>query len=89
MQKVLASTKERSEIEAEVKNKLLNVHSGHWAKQVYAKTPAQYRKLLPALGTEAAHTATLAAFHQLHIQMVDAEKSPTFLKKLAASNPAA
>ena len=29
MQKVLASTKERSEIEAEVKNKLLNVHSGY------------------------------------------------------------
>jgi hypothetical protein len=51
-----------------VKNKLVNVHSGHWAKLIYARTPAKYHKLLPALGTEAAHTATLAAFAHLKQQ---------------------
>ena len=89
MEYVLNSKKEMSEIEATVKNKLVNVHSGAWAQEVYRKTPAKLHKLLPALATQAAHTSTLDAFSHLKKQMLMAEKNPTFMKHLPPTDPKA
>ena len=47
------------------------------------------RKLLPALATQAAHAATLHSFSHLKQQMLAAEKNPSFMKHLPATDPKA
>mmetsp|Transcript_29358 Transcript_29358/g.94244 ORF Transcript_29358/g.94244 Transcript_29358/m.94244 type:complete len:150 (-) Transcript_29358:38-487(-) len=89
MEHVLSSSHERSSIEARVKNKLVNIHSGQWAEEVYRKVPSKFRKILPALATQAAHSATMDAFHRLKKQMILAEKNPNFMKHLPATDPKA
>lgn len=89
MEHVLNSKSEMSEIEATVKNKLVNIHSGAWAQEVYRKTPAKLHKLLPALATQAAHTSTVDAFNHLKHEMKLAEKQPAFMKHLKPTDPSA
>lgn len=86
---VLASKREQNSIEAEVKNKLYNINSGHWAEEINNKVPKKYHQLLPALATQTAHTATDRAFSRLKQQMLAAEKNPTFMQKLKPSDPKA
>mmetsp|Transcript_99 Transcript_99/g.244 ORF Transcript_99/g.244 Transcript_99/m.244 type:complete len:209 (-) Transcript_99:333-959(-) len=87
MEKVLASKKEMDMIEARVKNKLLNPHSGPSAEEVYSKIPHKYIKLLPALTTESAHSATTNAFAKLRQQMLEAEKNPNYMRHLPPADP--
>mmetsp|Transcript_21456 Transcript_21456/g.50899 ORF Transcript_21456/g.50899 Transcript_21456/m.50899 type:complete len:197 (+) Transcript_21456:80-670(+) len=89
MEMVLSSHKEENSIEAMVKNKLVNINSGDWAQQVYAKVPAKYHKLLPALATQAAHAATVDSFNKLKQQMLMAEKNPSYMKHLPPTDPKA
>jgi hypothetical protein len=86
---VLASKREMNSIEAEVKNKLYNINSGHWAEEINHKIPKKFHQLLPALATQTAHTATVRAFSRLKQQMLAAEKNPTFMQKLKPSDPKA
>mmetsp|Transcript_49259 Transcript_49259/g.118144 ORF Transcript_49259/g.118144 Transcript_49259/m.118144 type:complete len:198 (+) Transcript_49259:1-594(+) len=87
MEKVLASKRELNSIEAEVKNKLFNQRSGHWAEEIHHKVPRKFHKLLPALTTQTAHTATVHAFKHLREQMLRAEKNPEYMKHLKPSDP--
>eukprot|EP00293_Proteomonas_sulcata_P018629 CAMPEP_0184296160 /NCGR_PEP_ID=MMETSP1049-20130417/7121_1 /TAXON_ID=77928 /ORGANISM="Proteomonas sulcata, Strain CCMP704" /LENGTH=188 /DNA_ID=CAMNT_0026605207 /DNA_START=78 /DNA_END=644 /DNA_ORIENTATION=+ len=87
MEQVLASSKEENEIEARVKNRMANIHAGQWAEEIYRKVPSKFQKLIPALATQAAHTATTNAFSKLKHEMLMAEKNPTFMKHLKYNDP--
>ena len=67
----LSSQREESQIEQNVRSRMLNKNGGY-GREIRKQVPAAYDAELPALATQAAHEATERAYHKLRAKLVEA-----------------